>query len=299
MITNIISIIVVPHIALNFHPDPILNYQWRGLMGDKNAAGATSALTIIIVAFSVKTRKSFSKIVILSPLVIFLLCSLSRTAIISLIVALCVSALVRYNSYRISRMYKSLGSTKVALLLCVPCLVFISLSGFVGIFPEAISPFFTDQSIVSNRGAIWWPLIQAFSESPFFGVGYGAFWGIAEVGGSVSPDRAHWINTVSQAHNGYLNLLLEIGLIGLAAALYAAFVDPVSKILSKINSHSDEVRMVVCLLTFCLISNGAESGFMELDNVWSIFLVIALALAHNTGRKITKRRRGSVNLVDA
>jgi len=69
---------------------------------------------------------------------------------------------------------------------------------------------------VVERAAHWLAAWRMFSEQPWIGVGTGQY---AVVYRSVSVPR--WQDPLGHAHNYYLNILAEGGLVGLAAYLFA------------------------------------------------------------------------------
>jgi O-antigen ligase len=294
-LANIVSVVVAPRVALNYHPHPILDYQWRGLMAGKNLAGAVSALTVCFVLYPSFIRSAGVRVLAALPPAVVLICSMSRTAMVSLVAAGAIVALAMLCAKK-ARPISANRPARRQLLLWFPFASIVLSAFVVSLKLDMFADLFKDRTIVSNRGSIWWPLLQEYSEHPTLGVGYGAFWSDGQANNSVSGN-ADWLAEVTQAHNGYLEVLLQVGLIGLILALLAAYVSPISDLVKSHKTHPQQSLLVTGLLAFCLISNLSESGLLSSDSVWSIFILVAIALARvlaNDQRQLMRRSREGV-----
>src|SRR4030066_1582103 len=76
---------------------------------------------------------------------------------------------------------------------------------------------------VTLTGRIYiWKDLLAFNTDPWIGVGYGSFWLGERL--LIMWDRFNF--PINESHNGYLNVYLELGMIGivlLAGVIYTAF----------------------------------------------------------------------------
>jgi exopolysaccharide production protein ExoQ len=74
---------------------------------------------------------------------------------------------------------------------------------------------------LTGRDNIWRFALDRFMQRPFFGVGFGALWQTGpDVIQSLTQYNAY--SFINQAHNGYIDILAQLGLVGLA--LYLAFL---------------------------------------------------------------------------
>lgn len=76
-----------------------------------------------------------------------------------------------------------------------------------------IGTVFDKSTDLTGRTEIWALVLLSIKQHPFFGIGYGAFWL-----GEGSPSQyiinvLHWVPL--QSHNGYLDILNELGITGL------------------------------------------------------------------------------------
>ncbi len=80
---------------------------------------------------------------------------------------------------------------------------------------------------------------------------------------------------MNEAHNGYLEIYLNLGLIGLFL-LIGVIVSSYKKILKTFMFDFDYGRFQMGFLITALVYNIAESAFKGLHLVWYIFLLISV-----------------------
>ena len=118
---------------------------------------------------------------------------------------------------------------------------------------------------------IWSFAAGQAGERPWLGYGFNGFWGIGYASPAVS-DGPLFVNSVLQAHNGFIDVRLELGWLGLglmAAILAAGF--------ARIGSVAGVDTLLgwtcLCLALVALLHNGLESSLARGFNlVWIAFL---------------------------
>ena len=142
------------------------------------------------------------KYFLMAGLMIALLMTNSVTALVATVVATGVYVLLTTTSYRA-------GALQLAALGA------FGLVQFIG--PQTLKSFFfalvgRDESM-SGRDTLWADVFREGLKSPVFGSGYGAFWYEGrgrELTGTWNP---------RQAHNAYIDVFVDIGLVGLLLVL--------------------------------------------------------------------------------
>jgi len=138
-----------------------------------------------------------------------------------------------------------------------------------GIF-EHIVDLSGHESTITGRSQLWRELL-AMDTNPIFGVGFESFW---------MGDRLkilwekHWWHP-DEAHNGYLEIYLNLGVVGLfvlAGWIIASF----RKIRLGLLTNLQLGRFQMGLLVAVLLCNWTESAFKGLSLIWFIFFIIAL-----------------------
>jgi O-antigen ligase len=196
--------------------DAYFGYAWRGLFTSKNSLGGTAATGLLFLMGlwrngnltpPIKWAGSF-----LSVLCVVL--STSSTAFTIMSLGIMVFWLFQTQHVR-SRLW--LLRVIVVTGMIVLFLAFIFFIG-EGRFPsrqEMLEPFanlFGKSADLTGRTDIWEPVINEIGNHLLFGIGYGAFWLGPGSASQVVIDTLPWIPY--QAHNGYLDITNELGLIG-------------------------------------------------------------------------------------
>jgi exopolysaccharide production protein ExoQ len=127
-------------------------------------------------------------------------------------------------------------------------------------------------SSLTGRVPLWEELWKAAAKRPVAGYGYGGFWGEKNVLKYSEIFRWH----IPHAHNGYLDLMLTVGVIG--AALYVAWMVATGVVAARrFEQQRFPADLFVCaLLAFSLIHAVTESKIPG-AGVGAFFVMIALA----------------------
>jgi O-antigen ligase len=113
-----------------------------------------------------------------------------------------------------------------------------------------LSSVFGRNENLTGRTDIWARLLPLYEKSPFEGYGFGSFW---------TPAMENAIYGVREAHNGYLEVCLGIGLIGLV--LTAMFLLSFSRRAQKSLARDyDWGGLCLCFLVIALLHNITESS---------------------------------------
>lgn len=250
---------------------------WRGIMAHKNFAGVLAAITIIVFTLDgakipVPVRAS---VIMLGA--IFAYQSWSRTALISLLIAILVGlgiALMRPGtrtllSEKRTKLTKAAWIAMAAILMIIVALT---------IQRDFLLSLTNDASAVTFRASIWRPMIQFYLNAPLLGSGYGAYWDApVNLADASSYGTQKWLRRVDQGHNGYLDLLVQTGLPGFTLALIAALVWPLSRFAKMNELVSQRAALIFGLITFVILQNFAESTLFADDAIANAMLLVALA----------------------
>ena len=286
VVLNIVFVALFPEQGIHLYGKSGAMHQWRGFMTDKNIAGSLAAMTIIFVLFGPSIGPISTRLIGVAPPAILLIQSYSRTSVAACIIAATIGGLFslantkqgefRRNTYDgLNKVVKFGGLAALLLLL---------------IFSVHATPLLTlldDSAIFSRRGEIWQPMLLYFDQHAWGGAGYGAYWSLIN---DKTDFSGSWLRKVTQGHNGYLDMLVQIGSPGLAIVVFATLAAPLT-LTSRISSSSMRDRysltpIVVATMTFYLINNLMESSLFDRDKLPFIIATIVAALVY--------RRSGSV-----
>jgi O-antigen ligase len=124
---------------------------------------------------------------------------------------------------------------------------------------------------MTGRTEIWHDVYEAASGNPLFGVGFGGFWigRLANI-----PWNAHMSWVLGQAHSGYVDTYLQIGLVG-AFVLAMVFYTTVPKLLNSLADDFDFGCFRITLFLTILFINITEAVYLRGDHhLWLILLLV-------------------------
>jgi exopolysaccharide production protein ExoQ len=111
-----------------------------------------------------------------------------------------------------------------------------------------------------------WDTLLAHAVNPWIGAGYENFW----IG-----DRVELFNQLlgglNQAHNGYIEIYLNIGFAGLLL-LGGVIISGFRNILQELRKDQTAARLKMAFFVICLVYNFTEASFKMMSPVWFTFL---------------------------
>jgi O-antigen ligase len=215
-----VGVIVAPHLSIHQSTDlaePGLAGNWRGLFAHKNGAGASMGLLIIFGIYIFRRLHVVLGAGIVVFATVFLFFSDSKSPIMLLPLALIVGVLF-------VRVRKPVA--KLIVLMSVPVIIGALTIGSVevAVLNTLVGQLMPDPTF-TGRNVIWQFALDHITERPIFGFGYEAFWQTEELVSSWTFLES-WGLRASDAHNGFLNIAVTTGLVGLMLALGWLLVRP-------------------------------------------------------------------------
>jgi O-antigen ligase len=247
--------------------EPQLAGGWRGFFAHKNGAGAGMGILII---FGIYISRAFNVLLgslIIALAAVFLVFTESKSPLTLLPLALIVAFVLVRLRRPAAKFLVAFGVPAIMAVLTIGSVKFDAVHALV-------EKLMSDTSF-TGRNDIWEFTLDHIAQRPIVGFGYQAFWGTSELVKSWTWVDS-WGYRASDAHNGFLNIAVMTGLVGLALALAWAFVQPLR---DHIRTPPDQVdpalnMMFVQIWLFAFYLTGFES---ELFNNGSIVWFLAAA----------------------
>jgi exopolysaccharide production protein ExoQ len=134
---------------------------------------------------------------------------------------------------------------------------------------------------LTNRTAIWEALFSMHT-NPLFGVGYQSFF----LGDQLKLFWQRCACGVTETHNGYLGVYLNLGLIGFTI-LVLFLIGSYRTILKRLKPFSNFASLSLALWTVILFYNVTEEA-MRLHLMWVTFLLVAIDLPLRVENEVPK-----------
>ncbi len=262
-----------------------LTEMWRGLTTHKNNLGQVAMSSGVFFAWETMKKwgaaRGWIALLFLSMCVWLLKgssTSASSTAVIGCGIGVCalIGVKVVKNNPQHLRRYAAASVVLAAAFLAVADI------GVEILTDESFMSFFTGLSgrdaTLTGRIDLWNDILALAANRPVLGVGFGAFW-IGDAGNEVYP-LVTWSEKISwrpgQGHNGYLDVYVELGLIGMLFII--GIILEAWRNLSRLIEHDFEyARLRIAFLAIVLFNNVTESSLLKgTHNLWFLFLLVAV-----------------------
>ena len=267
-VAALLSMIFSAFIPDYIHKSPELVDMWSGIYGHKNELGYMmnwSAGVFLHLALSIyRYRWLMWALCGLSICLIILTRSTTSLAILLTMILL----LPFYQSFKKTnyKLQVIMITTALMLLIIVSMLLINNAETVVGTSGKDLT--------LNGRSDLWELVIPKVLERPWLGYGYSGFW----TSNAASNLRATY-DWASNAHNGFLELLLELGFLGFltfAAGFIRFFVMALTRIVSVAKKPEDYWPMQ--MLIIIIIVNFSEARLLTPGWNWLMYLTTSLSL---------------------
>jgi O-antigen ligase len=266
---------------------------WKGVYGHKNGLGSMMVLSALTFLALPKENSKIYKWGGLSLSLVLMLLSTSKTSLVLSI--LLILLMMFYKNYRwqgkISVIFIDIG---ILILGCVALLIFTY-------WVELLTGLGRDPTL-TGRTPLWGAALARLMERPLLGYGYAAFWApkskyAIEAGNAIGSG---WVPP--HGHNGFVDLALDVGLIGFSLFLMSYFTSFARALKRSYATKNIEELWPLAYLTFLAMNNVTESCLLYQANVyWVLFITVCLTT--NQKRKFKKnsnlRNKSDLHLIQS
>lgn len=245
--------------------------NYTGLSDQKNQLGQILFASIFCCyAGIVQSKGSGKKLVLtLNLFFIFIGCYLivntnSITSLICLILVFLI-IMTKYLDYIFKS--KSLKNIFITLLLCFFCSISIIMTLY---FKNSINTLLTmigRDLTFSDRITLWQFIFNEIKQHPILGIGYQAFWVVGSIKREMIIDTFQFYPF--GAHNGYLDLLNELGILGLSTIVI--MIIRYFYFNNQLRSHKILHIFVLSFLFLNLQESAILSPYSKINTIFIIF----------------------------
>ena len=246
--------------------------EWTGVGTDKNALGMICMLFGVSLLWrglttyrnrdaKDRTRHLVATAVLFAMILYLVLVVNSQTALACFLMAdilIIVTALG--PAFRKPGFVTFLAGGMVTVSFCVL---------FLGIGGSALSALGRDSSLTGRTEV--WQTVLPYATNAWVGAGYENFW----IGERLQVFN-RLLGGLNQAHNGYIEIYLNIGWVGLIL-LGAIIVAGYRNIMKELRNSPETGRLKLAFFLICLVYNFTEASFKMMSPVWITFLWAVMA----------------------
>jgi O-antigen ligase len=134
---------------------------------------------------------------------------------------------------------------------------------------------------LSGRTVIWDFVNYEIGRRPLLGWGFQSFWQVGPDGPSTAAGG--WVSQMPSGHNGYLDVMLELGYVGFPFLII--FIMATLHALGRVADRDPRrAWLLLSLALFIIITNTLESVWMRgQDMQWLLFLILGAEIARYWG----------------
>lgn len=242
--------------------------SWTGIYSEKNGFGRYMALgALVFAAIAMQQKRTRYAWVGAGFCALLVVLSRSTTALVAMACALAVVAVMPALRQR--------GLLFISSAILILVLVVNSGLLLVANLDVAARALGKDPSF-TGRIPLWGSLIADIAVKPWLGSGYDAFW----VNESGAPGALQFEVTggwdVWHAHNGFLNLALELGVVGVSLFLIGYLV-AFGRAVRRLRCSSVGTGFwEVALLVFLLATSVSESMLLQYNSLWWVAYLVTV-----------------------
>ncbi|AFY93867.1 O-antigen ligase family protein [Chamaesiphon minutus] len=269
VILSFLFAIIIPYygtMAVGIHTG-----AWRGIYVHKNVLGkimGLSGIVFVLLAMDAKAKRWFPWLGLGLSFALLLL-SKSSSATINFLTA--IGSLAIYSTFR-WRFH-----------LMVPAIIAISILGgglswWLNQNSALLLGSIGKDPTLTGRTEMWPHIMEMIWKQPWLGYGYSAFWNDWDSPGAYVWYASRW--TPPNSHNGFLDLWLDFGLVGVIVFAIGFFQTLLKSLnVVRVDKYWASFWGLV-YLTYLILGNITESALIARNDIfWLLYITISFSLA--------------------
>ncbi|MCG8571955.1 MAG: O-antigen ligase family protein [Spirochaetes bacterium] len=249
--------------------------MWVGVSNHKNSLGQLTLVCAFFFIWNILNKWKNESIKI--DLIILIMClwilrgsstSRSNTSIFVLIIGLLILFLLYFEVLKFQKVERYF---LIFFIIYYVINIFTNLFFNSSLLALVIGASGRDLTL-TGRTILWDEVIKIAKNHFLFGVGYGSFW----IGSSVFHlwEVFNWLPT--QAHNGYVDIFAEVGIVGLIITIFTLISSYIS-LRKKFYINKKYYAFIFSFYLMILFYNITESSLLKpMSFLWFCFLLVAV-----------------------
>jgi len=237
-VLSIVVFLAAPSIGHN--PTPEYPDAMRGVFSQKN--GLADFMLLGIACCCYRFFENRHRLSLICSTLLLLLCIVMSFSVSSLMIATIVLVATIWLLLR-ARPNARLMFAFFSLSVCS-----VIIAGFL-LVPNDLFQMMGRDASLTGRLPLWQVVLETIQSRPFLGYGYSGFWNADSIDVLYLWQRAGW--PAPDSHNGYLDIVLQVGIVGLA--LYGWLWIQIIRLAIRAN-RAGTLPVVTWILLFMLIN---------------------------------------------
>jgi O-antigen ligase len=277
LLGSIVFGLVFPTLAIHRESSAELIGAWRGLANHKNGLGALACMALIFWFHAWLTREARLLAVLAGCAVaaVCLVLSRSSTSLAATVFVMVFLVMLLRSPHGLRPYVPYLVAMVVATLL-IYALAILNLIPGLGTLMAPLTLLTNKDMTFTGRAEIWGILSEHIRWHPFLGTGYGAYWTAGPVAGTQSYEFVWRMRSFypGSAHNGYLEIVNDLGWVGLMCFVAYA-ITHVRQSLQLLGVDRNQGALYLALFFQQAITNLSETHWFSVLSVDFVIMTLA------------------------
>jgi len=244
---------------------------WLGIFVHKNTLGRAMALTILVFLFQLRQRGIVNRVASVAMLAVACVALLGSHSVAAMLTA--VAVVVTFPLWPILRLQRMLAVAAAVFVL----IAVITAACWIGTDTDVMVTAVGKDPSLTGRAGLWVAVVDSIANRPWLGHGYNAFWLGWEGESAVIWRIVEWLPP--HAHNGALDLALELGIVGVVLFAVGFFVAVGRAAILIQRTRTVYGLWPIAYLLFIVLINLAESTIMLRNSIfWMLYVVTCVWL---------------------
>jgi exopolysaccharide production protein ExoQ len=281
---SIFTAVLVPHYG-TAQADVGYVGSWIGLFPHKNRCSIMMAFLLSPVLYMrpADDMQKFARVAFITLTLFLIVMTQSRTGWM-VTVSLLAYVGVTKGILRFTKKDRAILVIGLATVLGAAGILFVR-------YYSALMLFLGKDPTLTGRTSIWQLTLVSIMKAPLLGYGFQAFWRGLEGESANITLGANW--GVPEAHDGYLDICLGLGAVGLALVLCSLLSACRDGYVCYQNGRLKNAEWYICIVWLALVSNVAETSSLMVphDLGWIMYVMACVGLNHEA--RLIRRERAA------
>jgi exopolysaccharide production protein ExoQ len=240
---------------------------WHGVFGVKNVFGKAVCLTVV-ACLCLLSKSVVLRFLMVGAGVALGILSQSTSSVGYLAIIVATFALLPVLKWKPTPRRFAVS----AILLVTVIVVYFAVTNL-----ESVTAALDKDPHLTGRTDLWEYAIDCIKEKPLLGYGYEAFWTYDSVPARRIREAINW-DSAPHAHNGYIDLTLGVGIIGLLVYLALLTVFAKRAYVYFASGPEDYRRWPLTFLAFTFFYQFTEGTMVSAGCLWIIFCGLMMSM---------------------
>lgn len=265
-----------------FHAVKENQTDWHGVLGHKNQFSffmAQTAVLWLMNAFYAPQQRYMSFVFVVVSFIALIKGNSGASKVLTVVLL----SLWGYFGF-VKRLKVQWAFVSVILFMIISiCVTIVVTENLKFIVVDTLNKDMT----LTGRTDFWPIIVDKINQRPILGYGLSGFWqpwrGAGDPGGDIIVAKTQF--QPAHSHNGFLDLGLELGWLGVALFACSFFNNVAKSVVYLSKTRLPEAGLPLLLLTYNLMTNLTETGLVGITSIWFWYVVTTVRLTLDTSLK--------------